>query len=370
MTLQFMRRVLKAEFLQTSFASYSLVMDSITFRFNDLPTELALLILSYVAQTTFDQAEKYDKVNCPYSSPLKLCLVSKNFRRAVLPALLHTILLPKSRNVRMFVQALLIQEAYKQAGNDLHFEYAPHVHRMWIGLDGGNLTPADLLANPQECALQPSERPLAISLLTPVMLAASSLALGWTSVDLLIECLEHAWESRPATPVNEEHSRPPWNTQTLTLSYGHPIDRTKWKCLTDTPQGSAFLASISHLSSLTYLCRDNPMKVYRLPEWMKTAPLASFKSLQTFILPYPCTTPPVSPDVLVNTGVNMQMHLLTLPATLLKNPNNGIPKAIKVFDDIIGPGGEATRSDGTRLQVSEVLWYSLVGWERVWAWML
>ncbi|KAG1854455.1 hypothetical protein DFJ58DRAFT_660404 [Suillus subalutaceus] len=345
-------------------------MDSITFRFNDLPTELALLILRYAAQTTFDQAEKYDKVNCPYSSVLTLCLVSKNFRRAVLPALLHTVLLPKPRNVRVFVQALLTQEAYKQASSDLHFDYAPHVHKMWIGLDGGNLTSADLLADPREYALQPSERPLAINLLTPVMLAASSLALGWTSVDLLIECLEHAWESRPATPVNEEHPRLPWNTETLTLSCGDPINRTKWKCLTDTPQGSAFLASISHLLSPTYLCRDNPLQVYRLPEWMKTAPLASFKSLQTVILPYPCTTPPINLRALVTTGVDMQMHLLTLPATLLKDPNNGIPKAIKVFDDIIGPGEEATRSDGTRLQVSEVLWCSRSGWEKVWAWML
>ncbi|KAG1849232.1 hypothetical protein F4604DRAFT_97279 [Suillus subluteus] len=280
MTLQFMGRVLKAELLQPSFASYSPVMDSITFRFNDLPTELALLILRYAAQTTFDQAEKYDKVNCPYSSVLTLCLVSKNFRRAVLPALLHTVLLPKPRNVRVFVQALLTQEAYKQASSDLHFDYAPHVHKMWIGLDGGNLTSADLLADPREYALQPSERPLAISLLTPVMFAASSLALGWTSVDLLIECLEHAWESRPATPVDEEHPRLPWNTETLTLSYGDPINRTKWKCLTDTPQGSAFLASISHLLSLTYLCRDNPLQVYRLPEWMETAPLASLRAFK------------------------------------------------------------------------------------------
>ncbi|KIK34920.1 hypothetical protein CY34DRAFT_17381 [Suillus luteus UH-Slu-Lm8-n1] len=162
---------------------------------------------------------------------------------------------------------------------------------MWIGPDGGNLTPTNL-----EHALQPSERPLAISLLTPIILAAPSLALSWTSVSLLIECLEHAWKFRPATPVNEEHSQPPWNTKTLTLSSWAPISPTEWSKLTDTPQGAAFLASICHLSSLTYVvCRDDESfslaEEYYLPEWMHTAPLASFKSLQTVILPYPLVLP-------------------------------------------------------------------------------
>jgi hypothetical protein len=65
----------------------------------------------------------------------------------------------------------------------------PHVQKMWIASVSSNLTLADLLANHQhqEYALQPSECSLAISLLTPVIFAASSLALSWTSVDLLIE---------------------------------------------------------------------------------------------------------------------------------------------------------------------------------------
>ncbi|KAG1814269.1 uncharacterized protein BJ212DRAFT_360748 [Suillus subaureus] len=166
--------------------------------------------------TTFQLSLPSSSSGTPRNPPLTR--LKNMIRRAVLPELLHTILLPESRNMRVFVQALLIQEAYKQASSDLHFDYAPHVHKMWIGSDGGNLTPADLLANHREYALQPSERPLAISLLTLVMFAASSLALSCTSVDLLIECLEHAWKSRPVIPINEEHSQPPWNTQTLTLS--------------------------------------------------------------------------------------------------------------------------------------------------------
>jgi hypothetical protein len=345
-------------------------MDHTTFRFGDLPIELAFLVFNYAAQPTFDQAEKYEH-ECPYSSALKLCLVSKSVRRAVLPELLHTILLPESRNVRLFVQALFMQEKYKKTNSDLQYQYTPRVRKMWIGTDGGNLTPANLLADPREYALQPSERPLAISLLTPIILAAPSLALSWTSVNLLIECLEHAWKFRPVTPVDEEHSRPPWNTKTLTLSCGAPISPIEWNNITDTPQGAAFLASICQFSSLTYLCRDYeslPLaKEYRLPEWMHTAPLASFKNLHTVILPYPRVIPPISLSALLNRGVDMHMEVLTLPATLLR-AQTGIPKAIKGFVDVL-PGQKGTRSDDTCLWVSgfKVRWYSRLGWERVWA---
>jgi hypothetical protein len=108
---------------------------------------------------------------------------------------------------------------------------------------------------------------------------------------------------------------------------------------------------------------------------MKTAPLASFKNLQTIILPYPYTTTPISLNALGNQGIDVHMQLLTLPASLLKHSNNingGIPSTIRAFDDIIYPERETTLSDGTRLQVSgsKVRWYSRLRWERVWAWML
>ncbi|KAG1760189.1 hypothetical protein EDD22DRAFT_825715 [Suillus occidentalis] len=348
-------------------------MDHTTFRFGDLPIELAFLVFKYAAQPTFDQAEKYERKN-PYSSVLKLCLVSKSVRRAVLPELLHTILLPESRNVKLFVQALFMQEEYKKANSDLQYQYAPRVRKMWIGSDGSgylNIRPANL-----EHALQPSERPLAISLLAPIILAAPSLALSWTSVHvkLLIECLEHAWKFRPATPVDEERPRPPWNTKRLTLSCGAPISPTEWNKFTDTPQGVAFLASICQLSSLTYLDRDYeslPLaKEYCLPEWMHTAPLASFKSLHTVILPYPRIITPVSPSGLNYRGVDMHMEVLTLPATLLR-AQTGIPKAIEGFVDVL-PGQKGTRSDDTCLWVSgfKVRWYPRVGWERFWACVL
>ncbi|KAG1762393.1 hypothetical protein EDD22DRAFT_803519, partial [Suillus occidentalis] len=271
------------------------------FPFSKLPTELVLLIFKHAAQPTFDQDERY-KSKSPYSSALTLCLVSKLARRAVLPELLHTVLLPKSDNLKMFVRALLMQKQYgeirnnlrlncgdEQTLNDLYFDYTPRVHKIWINacLDE-NIVPDDFF--PPDYA---PARQVAISALNTVLLTVQSLALSWEGLKLLSECLEHAWESRTDTNANDEHFSPPWNTRILTV-FGLSGGWGMWKFL-DTPQGSAFLSSISHL---TYGSDDDiifddrffdPMyggspRDYYLPTWMKNVPWLSFKNLQTFYI--------------------------------------------------------------------------------------
>ncbi|KAG1830294.1 hypothetical protein DFJ58DRAFT_711234 [Suillus subalutaceus] len=343
------------------------------FSFTDLPVELAFVIFEYAARPTFDQADLYD-ARSPYSSALALCRVSKIVRRVVLPELLHTILLRDLRRAEKFVHALRMQKAYRKKGNDLHFEYAPRIHKMWIVSHGGNLTPAHLPYTPRAYALKPLESPLDISLLAPILLAAPSLALSWTSLDLLVECLEHAWKFRAAAHVNNKHSPPPWNTQTLMLSC-IPTTGPRWERLTDTPQGSAFLSSISHLSTpyvcdygshTTDLCRD-----YRLPLWMEITPWASFKNLQIVFLPYPRIKPSVDQSALTFTGIHSYVELLTLSASLLRDQYDCISKGIEAFAEI-DPGEECIRSNGIRLKVSEsrICWYTRDGWEKVWACML
>ncbi|KAG1781260.1 hypothetical protein EV702DRAFT_1042387 [Suillus placidus] len=354
-------------------------MEPITrFPLTDLPVELALIILEYAARPTFDQADLYDAIN-PYSSALALCRVSKTVRRVVLPELLHTILLPDSRHVAKFVYALRMQKVYGEKGNDLHFEYAPRVHKMWIASHCGNLAPAQCLPHtPRAYALKVFESPLDISLLAPILLAAPYLALGWTSLDLLVECLEHAWKSRVATHVDNEQSPPPWNTQTLTLSCTSPTTSPRWERLTDTPHGSAFLGSISHLSTNPYVCDHKShttdlCRDHRLPLWMKITPWAYFKSLQTVFLLYPRIKPSVDQFALAFTGTDSHVELLTLSASLLRDhcACDCIPKEIKGFTEI-GPGEECIRSDDVRLKVSGscIRWYTRDGWEKVWACML
>ncbi|KAG2142948.1 hypothetical protein DEU56DRAFT_792636 [Suillus clintonianus] len=350
-------------------------MEPITqFPFTDLPVELALIILRYSAIPSFDQDNLYDARN-PYSFALALCCVSRVVRRAVLPELLHTILLQDARNVRLFVHALRMQKTYAETKNHLHFDYAPHVHKMWIVSQGGNHAPARFLTTPRAYATKPSESGLDVSLLAPILLAAPSLALSWTSMDLLAECLEHAWTSRAATHVNDENSPPPWNTQTLTLSCTPPTTGPWWERLTNTPQGSAFLASISHLSTNTsasdyksYTSSDD----HRLPLWMEITPWASFKSLKTVLLPYPRhINPPADQWALIFAGIDSHVELLTLSAALLRDRRDSIPKEIEALAEI-GPGEECIRSSDIRLKVSRscIRWYNRDGWEKVWACML
>ncbi|KAG2138424.1 uncharacterized protein EDB93DRAFT_1090737 [Suillus bovinus] len=309
------------------------------FPFTDLPVELAFMILEYAARPAFDQADLYDARN-PYSSALTLCYVSKLVRRVVLPELLHTILLPDFPHVEKFVHALRMQKTYGEKENDLHFEYAPRVHKIWIVSHGGSSTPAHLSHTPRAHALKPSQPPLDISLLAPILLAAPSLALGWTSLDLLIECLEHAWKFRATTNFNNEHSLPPWNTQTLTLSCTPPATGPRWERLTSTPQGSAFLGSISHLSTNPYVCdykshTTNICGNYRLPQWMEMTPWASFKNLKTVFLPYPRIEPSADPFALIFTGIDSYVELLTLSASLLRIAMTASPRKSKDLQRLV-----------------------------------
>ncbi|KAG0701179.1 hypothetical protein DFH29DRAFT_773609, partial [Suillus ampliporus] len=276
----------------------------------ELPTELVLLILRYAAEPTFSQANTYDKEN-PYSSALALCRVSKLFRRAALPQLLHTVLLSARHSVPAFVHALRMQKAYAQQDHHLHFEYAPHVHRIWIvnsrrmpdpsasapahrsiflpapvlGAESGlprlqfrlhdNVTPANTID---------------FGLLAPVLFAAESLVLNGESLFILARCIRHAWNSQMATNIDHARSLLPWSTKTLTLSSG-----ISWSFFHITREGSAFLASISHVIVLSdpadshrhitgrYYSKLGPGD-YRLPKWLMNAPWASFTNLQTVSL--------------------------------------------------------------------------------------
>ncbi|KAG1746940.1 hypothetical protein EDB19DRAFT_1631207, partial [Suillus lakei] len=325
--------------------------------------ELIFHILRIAAIPTFTQTDRYATQN-PYSMALALCRVSKDVRRVVLPELLHTILLPQSANVRAFVRSLDIQNRYPS----LRVEYADHIRRIWIGEYGGNITHSELL-NTSNYA---PARKFALSLLAPVLLAAPSLALTWSSLDLLLDCLEHVWNSHADMNVNYEHSALPWKTRSLTLS-GCVTDQ--WPLLADTPQGSAFLASISHFTSNINIFDHLPLNLltqgsyldYTLPLWMSVAPWASFRNLQTFSLAYPHIKHPFK--LWEFSRQELEVELLTLSGSLLRGPRNLIPSEIKRFPEI-EPGMECIRSDDIRFKISRSrihLLYLREDWEKAWA---
>ncbi|KAG1892179.1 hypothetical protein F4604DRAFT_1543736, partial [Suillus subluteus] len=242
--------------------------------FDNLPTELVLLILQYAAEPTFAQPEQYVTRN-PYSTARTLCLVSRAVRRVALPEMLHTVLLG-FRNVRAFVHALRMQAEYAQTDSSLCLAYTRYIRNIWIG--------------------HPTSVPESdLDLLAPILLGAPSLAIDFSSMDLLTRCVEHAWAHMDKN-IDRQRSPPPWRTKTLTLS-GMVI--SPWHITTRRPSGSTFLASVAHLVVLPHTQIDSNLHVirritgvigsqdYALPRWMRHAPWASFRRLESISLAFP-----------------------------------------------------------------------------------
>ncbi|KAG1734487.1 hypothetical protein EDB19DRAFT_1727228 [Suillus lakei] len=264
----------------------------ITFRFRDLPTELALLVFTFAAEPDFAQPDTYATKN-PYSAALSVSRVSKLVRRVVLPRMLHTVLLPEPRQVTAFVQALRMQKIYiEQQQHDLSVDYTSRVHRMWIGMFRGPLQDANTVTPSAAKPGSDSD----VSLLAPVILAAPSLAVDFLSLDVLLACLKHASNCDVDLNVEPRNSVRPWSTKSLTLSGGLSL---QWSPFMKTVHGNNFLASISHLTFLSSSSHDKSRHFQgscvsnigsqdsepMLPLWMAGAP---FKRLQTFsrIIPH------------------------------------------------------------------------------------
>lgn len=352
--------------LQTNFSiSYSPIMEPVTqlsFPFRDLPVELALLILKHAAQPSFSQTEPFQSKN-PYSFALDLCLVSKEVRKTVLPEILHTVLLPRLHNVTAFVDALAMQQAYAQQDHQFKLDYTKYVRRMWLGQFRGSLRGLSLNGFGQ-MRPEPDLSPLA-----PVLLAASSIAVDFESLNLLSGCIFHAWKSRVD---NHEGSPPLYNPKTLMITGSESMTPShRWASYIKTVHGAAFLASISHLIPITCsiadssrhhcgIChRGNGSKLYKLPDWIAQAPLSG---LQAFSLPIPHNA-----QVLVEcerSGTDMKVELLTFSISKLSSPPPRTLEGMRMMQQV-------TRSSSDRgplaVQASRPSCVLCQDWLKAWA---
>ncbi|KAG1884880.1 hypothetical protein F4604DRAFT_1918543 [Suillus subluteus] len=127
--------------------------------------------------------------------------------------------------------------------------------------------------------------------LMATQLAAPSIGVDFENLGPLSRCLFYAWKSLD----NYEDSPALYGPKNLTVTGFESMTR-EWSSHTKTVPGVAFLASLSHIISITHIMIDNKRhayrlyhssnrwKIYQLPEWMVRAP---FRSLQTFLLPIP-----------------------------------------------------------------------------------
>ncbi|KAG2338272.1 hypothetical protein BDR05DRAFT_969342 [Suillus weaverae] len=338
------------------------------FPFANLSLELVLLIFAHAARPTFVKTGDNEPKN-PYASALSLCRVSKIVRRTVLPELLRTILLPEYNNVTAFVRALRMQQAFALQENDLRFDYAGRVDRIWFGQICE--PPPQAPVHSSFASSATSELDVDFSLLAPVLLSAPSLALDFESLWLLYGCLESAWNSH--IHINDpERARPSWRTNILTLVG----EFNRWRPLTSTAEGSAFLASISRLSFLsptnaeTHLlptydpCFDDlEHRKYPLPEWMTNVPWDSFKRLRTVSLALPRIVLTVAAKTSLSEE-NVDVELLTL----IDPPHSAYwePKDISAYTES-GEGRIVSVGVRTKLEDSPFQFRVFFDWEEAWA---
>ncbi|KAG1822933.1 uncharacterized protein BJ212DRAFT_838998 [Suillus subaureus] len=330
----------------------------LSFPFGDLPVELALLILKYAAEPSFSQIEPYKSTN-PYACALTLCLVSKEVRKTVLPEILHTVLLPQLHNVTAFMDTLRMQQAYAQQDHQFKCDYTKYIRRMWMGQFRGSLPGLSL------DGFGPIHTGQDLSPLAPILLAAPCIAVDFENLGLLSGCLFHAWKSRTN---NHEGSPALYSPKTLMVT-GSEFMTRQWSSFTKTVHGAVFLASISHVISITFTISDNirharhlchsgnGSKVYhKLPDWMAQAPLSS---LQTFSLPIPHSAHPlVECEV---SGKDMKVELLTFSVSKLSSPPRTL-KGIRMIEQM-------TRSPSNHgpLAVSNPSCIPCQDWLKAWA---
>lgn len=364
---QLLRQVLRTGLLLTSSASYHLVMEpSICFRFSDLPIEIALVIFKYAAKPTFSQKKEYNHAN-PYKDAISLCHVSRLVRLTVLPEFLHTVLLPKRRDLEAFAFALQLQKEHAEHKSHLAFDYIPAVQRLWLTEPAKNPI---LDAGLKQC----------ITMLLPVLLAVPTLAVEPCYLSLIDESLEGS-QSLP-TDLNVDHGPSPVLGKTLIVTVGsYLLGFENFQYIHQKPvQKSVFLASISHL---TYLIELNPdsdtfrdiSKGFKSPDlplgsWMSDIPWDCMNSLKTFSVVYPHLGLPHKTALFFRQeGVDLHVERFTVSAPVyMQNPESVL--WVTAPFPMTPPGKEIARTNGLSFKVTHdqgrFRRFDFT-WEKVWA---
>jgi len=209
------------------------------------PAEILLIITYIAAVPDFSP----DSRNDIYAVALSICQVSKAVRRAALPAVLHTIVLPHTKHLSRFIAALHLQRHHLSTNSPLFIDYTKHIRKICIGEYIELPPPAPNWEAKTFDLVNPDSTEDDISVLTPVLLSAGSLGIDGQSLALLCHCLQLAWRSMTEDRDMDVDGTKnlPWRTSALTV-FG---DVPSWKPLKSTPEGLQFLASLSSVVNVT-----------------------------------------------------------------------------------------------------------------------
>ncbi|KAJ6449629.1 hypothetical protein DFH09DRAFT_893720, partial [Mycena vulgaris] len=231
-----------------------------SFPFTFLPTELALEIVRVAASLP-----NYEDVIAPrpsYATALSMASVSHAMRSATMPHLLHSVVLASSPQVLSFIDSILLQKQF-YTSSALALDYTKLVRRFWSTVCWEALTDD----SPDYC--------INYAALYEVVRGVDSLGLDFRSLHLLYNGLA----SPGADPARD------WQCRRVTFAGSFP----RWKPLTSTMEGTAFLSRITHLTlwipTHTYPWLPPPTQESPVPRWIQDIPFSAFQNLTHLAFP-------------------------------------------------------------------------------------
>ncbi|KAJ7125071.1 hypothetical protein C8R44DRAFT_782209 [Mycena epipterygia] len=230
------------------------------FPFALLPTELALEIIRLASLPSYQDATA---PRPSYATTITLALVSHGFRRATMPHLLHSVVLASSSQVLCFIDSILLQKELSASSSPLALDYTKLVRRFW-----STECWEPLMDDSPEYYID-------YAALTEVISGVDSLGLTWSSLHLLYNGLT----SSGAASVED------WNCRHVTFAGYFP----RWKPLTSSMEGTAFLSRITHLT-LWIPTHDHPWlppppQDSPVPRWIEQIHFPSFPNLTHLAFP-------------------------------------------------------------------------------------
>jgi hypothetical protein len=239
----------------------------VCFPFDRLSTELAVEIIRFTSVPDFAGSSSNS-----YSNAVTMCFVSHAVRQAAILELLDTVLLSDNRNVHAFIRAILMQRDHRLTGSRLAVDYSMYIRRMWCG------TCSEALVD------EPRDSPswLDYGALWGVMRNVERLGIHYQSLHLIYNGLATEADMMDVDEIDGKSisSTSRWKCKKITFAG----DYWRWRPLTSTKEGSAFLANITHL---VLWMRDHSherksastINSKVTPRWMENVPFEMMRNL-------------------------------------------------------------------------------------------
>ncbi|KAF8161258.1 hypothetical protein B0H34DRAFT_372654 [Crassisporium funariophilum] len=265
--------------------------------FSELPLELALEILHLAASPQLHPLDQ--KV---YNTATSLAQVSHFFRDAVMPHLLHTIILSTQEKLNLFIRTIEQQENFKSVGHRLRLDYKEHIHRIWS----------------TQCfeplVQHTASRYANYNILYPIFSRAKTLGLNFNSLHLLYEVLGGAYTD----------CLPQWQCKRATFAGTFP----RWNPITSTTAGLAFLRQLTHLTVWVSGEPASTLAPNQVPDWVEKVPFEYMPNLIHFAFS------------LTGSSANPTVPVLTysLPAESLPGQSSSIFRAWAKSSDPLSYG--------------------------------